>query len=118
MEKIKEFNQLRIWQLGIEIVKDIYRITKGFPKEELYGLIAQMKRAAVSIPSNVAEGFERFHNKEFRQFLRIALGSAAELKTQSYIAKELEFINASELDNILNKLNSVSKMTVTLINKL
>ena len=82
-EKIKNFQDLRIWQIGIEVVKDIYILTKKFPKEELYGLISQMRRSAISIPSNIAEGFRRYHNKEYKQFLYIALGSCAELETQN-----------------------------------
>ena len=65
-EKIKNFQDLRIWQKGIEVVKDIYILTKKFPKEELYGLTSQMRRSAVSIPSNIAEGFRRYHNKEYK----------------------------------------------------
>ena len=61
-EKIKNFQDLRIWQIGIEVVKDIYILTKKFPKEELYGLTSQMRRSAISIPSNIAEGFRRYHN--------------------------------------------------------
>ena len=80
-EKIKNFQDLRIWQIGIEVVKDIYVLTKKFPKEELYGLTSQMRRSAVSIPSNIAEGFRRYHNKEYKQFLYIVLGSCAELET-------------------------------------
>jgi len=72
-EKIKNFQDLRIWQKGIEVVKDIYILTKKFPKEELYGLTSQMRRSAVSIPSNIAEGFRRYHNKEYKQFLYIAM---------------------------------------------
>lgn len=67
--KIKNFRGLDVWQLGMEIVVDVYKCTKGFPKEEIYGLISQMRRAALSIPSNVAEGFNRYHNKEYHQFL-------------------------------------------------
>jgi len=73
-EKIKNFQDLRIWQKGIEIVRDVYMITKKYPKEELYSLTSQMRRSAISIPSNIAEGFRRFHNKEYKQFLYIALG--------------------------------------------
>ena len=65
MGKIKSFQELKIWQKGIEIVKDIYILTRLFPKEELYGLASQMKRSAISIPSNIAEGFKRYHKKEY-----------------------------------------------------
>ncbi|MEW6104150.1 MAG: four helix bundle protein, partial [bacterium] len=69
MEKIKDFKELKIWQKGIEIVKDVYAITKNFPKEELHGLTSQMRRCAISIPSNITEGFKRYHNKEYSQYL-------------------------------------------------
>lgn len=118
MEKIKNFKQLKIWQKGIEIVTDTYKITKKFPKDELYGLTSQIRRAAVSIPSNIAEGFKRSYSKEYSQFLHIALGSAAELETQLIIAKELGFIPESELNDISDKLDHVSKMISSLLNKL
>ena len=70
-EKIKSFKDLRIWQKGIEIVTDIYTLTKKFPKEELFSLTSQLRRSAISLPSNIAEGFKRFHNKEYKQFLFI-----------------------------------------------
>ena len=80
-EKIKSFKDLKIWQKGIEIVSDTYILTKKFPKEELFSLTSQLRRSAISIPSNIAEGFKRFHNKEYKQFLFITLGSCAELET-------------------------------------
>ena len=70
-EKIRSFKDLRIWQKGIEIVTDIYTLTKKFPKEELFSLTSQLRRSAISLPSNIAEGFKRFHNKEYKQFLFI-----------------------------------------------
>ena len=89
MEKIQSFKQLKIWQNGIQIVKKIYKVTRSFPKEEFYGLTAQMRKAAVSIPSNISEGFKRFHPKEYKHFLYITLGSLAELETQLIISFEL-----------------------------
>ena len=71
-EKIRNFKDLRIWQESIELVEEIYRITKKFPKEELYGIVNQIRQSAVSLPANIAEGFVRYHNKEFKQFLFIA----------------------------------------------
>jgi four helix bundle protein len=117
-EKIKNFQDLRIWQKGIEVVKDLYLLTKKFPKEELYGLTSQMRRSAVSIPSNVAEGFRRYHNKEYKQFLYIALGSCAELETQIIIANELDYINETVKTEIIEKIKYICRMTVKLINKL
>ena len=93
IKKIKNFRDLDIWKKGIEIVKDIYKIVRKFPKLELYSLTNQMQRASLSIPTNIAEGFNRFHNKEYKQFLYIALGSCAELETQIEIAIELKYIN-------------------------
>ncbi len=115
---IRSFHDLRIWSLGIEIVKETYQLTKKFPNEEKFGLTNQMRRAAVSIPSNIAEGHIRAHTKEFLQFLRIALGSCAELHTQAIIAKELNFFVVDELKNYLKKLDDEGKQIRGLIQKL
>jgi len=118
MEKSKTFKDLKMWQKGIEIVKSIYTLTKKFPKEELYGLTSQMRRSSVSIPSNIAEGFKRSHNKEFKQFLHITLDSLAELETQLIIAKELGYIKDNELDYIGEKIDHEAKMVTSYLNKL
>ena len=89
MAGVKRFRDLEIWQKGVELVTLVYEVTARFPESESYGLSAQMRRCAVSVPSNVAEGFRRGHHKEFRQFLHIALGSLAELETQVVIARTL-----------------------------
>ena len=86
---LKSYKELIVWQKSISLVKSIYKITNEFPKSELYGLSSQMQRAAVSIPSNIAEGYSRKNLKEYIQFLHIAYGSSAELETQLIIAKEL-----------------------------
>ena len=109
---------MRIWQKGIEVVKDIYILTKKFPKEELYGLTSQMRRSAISIPSNIAEGFRRYHNKEYKQFLYIALGSCAELETQIIIANELNYISDDDKSAVIEEIKYICRMTVKLINKL
>lgn len=118
MEKIRSFKQLLIWQKGIDIVKEVYRLSKDFPREELYGLTTQMRRAAISIPSNIAEGFKRNHNNEYRQFLHYALGSAAELETQLIIAQELNFLNKDKLNDSLDQLDHLGRMVSSLLNKL
>ena len=118
MIKISGFRDLEIWKLGKEIVVDVYKVTSRFPKEELYGLVTQMRRAAVSIPSNIAEGFARFHNKEYRQFLFVALGSCAELKTQTEVSFDLAFLNKEIRDQLLEKLDHESRMLRNLIKKL
>lgn len=119
MEKtIKSFRDLKIWKEGIEVVKKVYNITKKFPKEEQYGLSSQMRRAAVSIPSNIAEGFRRKHNKEYIQFLNIALGSCAELETQLVIARELEYINNNQEQDAIELIYYICRMIVNLKKKL
>ena len=90
--KSRNFRELRVWQLGKKLALDVYRITERFPSHEQYCLSSQMRRAAISIPSNIAEGFNRIHNKEYRNFLFISLGSCAELETQLEIASELDYI--------------------------
>jgi four helix bundle protein len=116
--KIQTYRDLEIWEKGIALVKEIYALTALFPKEEMYGLSSQMKRSAISIPSNAAEGFRRQHNKEFRQFLFIVLGSCAELETQLTIAKELKFIDETKEKDLLEKLDHICRMTSNLIKKL
>ena len=86
---LKSYKELKVWQRSIDLVKEIYRITDQFPKNETYGLSIQMQRAAVSMPSNIAEGYLRKNLKEYLQFLRISYGSSAELETQLIIAKDL-----------------------------
>jgi four helix bundle protein len=116
--KIKNFKDLLIWQEGIEIVKDIYRLSSSFPKAELYGLSSQIRKCAVSIPSNIAEGFKRFYYKDYRRFLYIALGSAAELETQLVISEKLKYISNEEVQVIYVKLERLAKMITNLMKKL
>lgn len=99
-------------------MKDVYRTTKIFPKQESYGLTSQMQRASVSIPSNIAEGFNRFQNKEYKRFLYIALGSCGELETQIEIASELEYIDDKQKKELLDKIEHESRMLTNLIKKL
>ena len=114
-DKIRYFKDLKIWQRGVELVKLIYQITSNFPSVEKYGIVSQMRRAAVSVPSNIAEGFMRRHNKEYKQFLYIALGSLAELETQIIISKELDFIKAEQSNDMLSVITELNKMTTGLI---
>jgi len=94
---------LDIWKLGIELVEEVYKTTSEFPKEEIYGLSSQMRRAAVSIPSNVSEGAARSGKKEFIQFLYVSLGSLAELETQTIIAEKLGYLKSSQLMELIEK---------------
>ena len=89
MEKIRSYKDLIVWQKAIQLVILIYKITEQFPKEELYGLTSQIRRSAISVPSNIAEGTGRSTRKDYKQFARIALGSVNELETQLIIAKNL-----------------------------
>ena len=117
-EKIKNFRDLEIWKLGKTIALDIYRATKAFPEAERFGFVAQMRRASISIPSNISEGFNRFHNREYKQFLFIALGSCAELETQLELSHELGFLNAELLGKLLDQLDHESRMIRNLIKRL
>ncbi|MCK4293017.1 MAG: four helix bundle protein [Planctomycetes bacterium] len=115
---MKSFKDLQIWRKGIRLVEDVYTATKTFPKEETYGLTSQLRRSAVSIPSNISEGFARLHNREYRQFLYVSLGSCAELTTQVIIATGLEYIGSREAHVLLGSIEEISKMTMGLIKKL
>lgn len=121
MPYIKSYKELIVWQKSIGLVKEIFLLTNAFPKSELYGIISQMRRAAVSIPSNIAEGYGRKSHKEYSQYYSIAYGSALELETQIIISKDLglasekSFIQAEALLlEVLKMLNVItSKMRDT-----
>ena len=115
--KSRNFRDLEVWKKGMEIVREVYRATGTFPQKELYGLTTQMQRAAISVPANVAEGFNRYHNKEYRQFLYVALGSCAALETQIEIAFDLKYIDDNRKDLLLERLDHESRMLTSLIKK-
>ena len=117
-KKVKSFKDLEIWQKGIELVVDIYKTTKNFPKDELYSLTSQLKRAAVSIPSNIAEGCGRHYTAEYKQFLYVTIGSCAEVQTQLIIASKLGYLKDCNAKNLLDRTEEISKMTMGLIKKL
>ncbi|SFN63699.1 four helix bundle protein [Bizionia echini] len=102
---------LEIWKKNRLFCAEIYSITSKFPENEKFGLTNQLRRASISIPSNIAEGSSRHSNKDFTRFLQIAIGSAYEIKTQLLIAPDLNFINKDELDSLLNSLDAIIKMT-------
>lgn len=99
---MKTHKDLDAWKNAIELVVAIYSLTKSYPKAELFGSMSQMRRAAVSIPSDIAEGAGRNHDKEFQQFLYIALGSVAELDTQLLLSERLEYVTRSEFEELNN----------------
>lgn len=115
---IKSYRDLEVWKKSIQLVKQIYISTKNFPKEETYGLTNQMRRAAVSIASNIAEGKSRQTKNEYIQFLYIALGSASELDTQLVISKELDYINGQTENDLAENIDHISRMTRNLIKSL
>lgn len=117
-EKIRSFRDLQVWKKEIEIVKDVYGTTRSFPRYEVFGLSSQMQRSAVSIPSNVAEGFNRVHHKEYRHFLYVALGSCAELETQAEIAAELKYLAPDKKAVLLEKLDHETRVLRNLAKKL
>ena len=102
-ETLGPYRNLQVWQDAIELTTIIYNITKNFPREEMFGIVNQMRRSAVSIPSNIAEGYGRSTNAELIRFLYIALGSSNELDTQIEISKNLKFINDEDYTAIDNK---------------
>ncbi|AOZ99255.1 four helix bundle protein [Flavobacterium commune] len=111
MSGVKSYKELLIWQKGIKIVVLIYKLTKDFPKEEIYALTSQLKRASISVTSNIAEGFGRQTDKSFNHFLNISRGSLNEIETQLIIAKELDFVVDDNLFNeILFLIEEESKM--------
>jgi four helix bundle protein len=116
--KIKSYKELDVWKKGIEIVDVVYKMTGTFPKEERYGLASQMQRAAVSIASNIAEGFARQHTKEYQQFCYIALGSCAELETQLIIAQRRNYVSSEAFSELEDYLDHESRMLMNLIKSL
>lgn len=118
MSYIKSYKELIVWQKTIELVKEIYVLTEKFPKSELYGITSQMRRAAVSIPSNIAEGFGRKSLKEYTQSYSIAYGSALELETQLIISEDLSFTDKSDFDNCENLITEILKMLNSMVFKM
>jgi four helix bundle protein len=116
MKPVNTFKSLLVWQKAMDLAVLIYKITETFPKEELYGLVGQMRKASVSISSNIAEGYARFSDKELVRFLHIALGSAAELETQIELSFRLEFLSEDNRNLSSNLTQEVSKMLTSLIN--
>jgi four helix bundle protein len=115
---VQSFRDLHVWQRSIQLTVSIYRLTKGFPREEVYGLSNQMRRSAVPVASNIAEGQGRLTTGEFRQFLGIARGSNFELQTQLEIAGALEFADSKSIDEAESLSHEVGKMIYALLESL
>ena len=115
MSTIKTHRDLDVWKKSVLLVTTVYEVTKGFPKEEIYGITNQIRRSAVSVPSNIAEGSARQGNKEYVQFLYISLGSLTELETQLIIARNLEYLSENDFDSLMGNLTEIGKMIIGLI---
>lgn len=109
------FKELNVWQKSINLATDIYDLTTQYPKQETYGLTSQIRKSAISISSNIAEGAGRFSKKEFRHFLNIAYGSAFELETQLIISKNLKYVDDDTFEPLNNKITDIQKMLYKLI---
>ena len=115
---MKTYRALFVWQKSMDLVKKIYSATRSFPKEELYGLTGQIRRCAVSIPSNIAEGYGRNSTTDYVRFLRIAIGSLYELQTQMEISFNLDFLKERDHERFSSRCTEIEKMLSSLINKL
>lgn len=115
MTTLKTHRDLDVWKKSILLVTTVYEITKGFPKEEVYGITNQIRRSAVSVPSNIAEGSARQGNKEFAQFLYISLGSLTELETQLIIARNLKYLSENDFESLNGNIKEIGKMLIGLI---
>ncbi|MBX2961221.1 MAG: four helix bundle protein [Cyclobacteriaceae bacterium] len=112
------FKELKVWQLSRQLVKEIYELTVDFPSSEKYGLISQLRRCTVSIPTNIAEGAGRNTDKDFAQFLNISLGSAYELETLLILSFDVNLITQEQLDFLTIRISEIQKMTFGLIKTL
>ena len=115
--KIKSFTDLTTWKLGHQLVLEVYRVTKKFPKEEIFALTSQLRRAAVSFISNIAEDFSRFSYKEKSQFYSTALGSLTEIQNQLLIARDVGYLPISDFNKLASQSVEVSRLTNGLIKK-
>ena len=112
------YNNLQIWQEAMDLVEEIYKLTASFPIEEKFGMVSQMTRAAVSIPSNIAEGAGRNSDKDFAHFISIAIGSLYELNTQIVLSERLGYINQSQSQELQKKLDNLQRKSVSFKSKL
>jgi four helix bundle protein len=116
--KVTHYKQLKIWQKGMRVSKAVYELTSKFPTDERFGLTAQMRRSAVSIPSNIAEGQARHGTREFLQFLSHASGSLAELETQVLLSVDLGYCRESDVSSISSEIEEIQRMVAAIRRKL
>lgn len=117
LRKIKSFTDLEAWRVGHRIVLDIYKITAKFPKEEIFGLTNQLRRAAISFTSNIAEGFSRNSYREKTQFYSVALGSLTEMQSQLLAARDIHYLSPKDFERVAEKTVEANKITNGLIKK-
>ncbi|MBA5791955.1 four helix bundle protein [Flavobacterium sp. xlx-214] len=115
---MRNYKQLQVWEKSHHLTLEIYKELTVFPKDEIFGLISQMKRSSSSIPTNIAEGAGRFTNKDFARFLSIAYGSCNELEYQIILSVDLRYLDANNGENLKEKIQEIRKMLYALINKL
>lgn len=118
MNEIKDFKDLVVWQRAMDLVAEVYQVVKKLPKEELYALSDQIRRAVISIPSNIAEGYGRNSSKEFSHFISIAKGSKSELETQLLLCLKIDYLKESDIQNVMYLIDQVEKMLYSLQKKL
>jgi four helix bundle protein len=117
-QKIKTYRDLMVWQKSINIVTEIYRVAKHFPKQETFGLVLQIRKSSISIPSNIAEGYARYSNREFTRFLGIAIGPLSEMQTQLMISLNLAYISENDYKTLTEDSREIERMLSSLIRKL
>lgn len=117
MKKIRNYRDLIVWQKSMALVTEVYSITRLFPKEELYGLISQIRRSAVSIPSNIAEGYGRYSTNDYIRFLQIAIGSLNEFQTQLEIGLNLGYLSKDIFEKVYEQSREIERMLSSLIKK-
>lgn len=117
-QPIASYKDLLVWQRSMDLVETVYRLTKNFPPAEQWGLISQMRRAAISVPSNIAEGYGRQATGEYRHHVSIGRGSLLELETQVLLATRLKYLQAFDAESVLKEIDEISRMLATLVSKL
>ena len=117
MEKTS-YTELKVWQKSMDMVEEVYKVTSKIPEEEKYGLVAQLRRAAISVPSNIAEGYGRITTKEYVKFLAIARGSSSEVETQLLICQRLNYLSTTDILTSVSLIREIGKMISAIINKL
>ena len=117
-QKVHQYKNLKVWRRAMDLAEIIYSLTNHFPKEEKFGITAQIRRCVVSIPSNIAEGSGRNSPKQFKHFLEIAMGSCNELKTQVELAKRFKYLSELQANSVLDELNQIYRMIFSLFYKI